>query len=273
MPVADPASVLWREGPLAYLAQCPCGEGEQRWLRGIALGAVGRYADAAAALRPLLASDVFSSLAASTLASHARQVGRHRLAQAWDERARPLARGSAYPAQALADATAGRAADAIGQGDLVAARSALSEAGAAAELAASWRAATRFGWVRAEFALLTDDPAAAVTAAQDALEAAGGAPRHEVKSTLIRGVARLVAGDPNGVADLRAAADAAAWQGLVTLEWPACAVLVSTGGAGTAHWAARAVVALRGIEAGLGDVGARRFLARADVAALLRPPT
>ncbi len=67
----------------------------------------------------------YSSLAASTLASHYRQLGRHLDARQWDERAAALAGDDV---EAGFDARLGLAADAVGVGDLAAARAGLTAA-------------------------------------------------------------------------------------------------------------------------------------------------
>lgn len=252
-----PEDLLWYDGPAAYLSATgdAAGDERSRWFRGVALGAVGRYAEAARVLAPLT-----SSLALSTRASHARQVGRHAEAASLDARALDLADTD----EARADASSGLVADALGQGDV---RTAAALLPPAREAAHGWRATTRLHWVAAELALLRGAPGEAVAEAQRAVEAAGAAsaPRHRTKSLLIRGVARKVDGDLVGArADLVAALTGAEGQGLPTLAWPSAAVLSEL----DPGFLASARRALGAIVDGLGDRGPA-FAARQDVAALL----
>lgn len=189
-----------------------------RWLAGAATGALGRYAEAFDALRPLAdrrntapdpladrrntdaptartsdAASPYPSLAASTLASLHRQIGRHVDARVLDEAALRSAGGDP---DAVFDALLGLAADAVGLGDADLARVRLRQTGPLVPAGpAGWRHRVRRGWVATEVALLTDDPVAAVAVADRALAEArtAGAPRHVVKCTLFAGVARLVA--------------------------------------------------------------------------------
>ncbi|HEU5111573.1 MAG TPA: hypothetical protein VFT95_23780, partial [Micromonosporaceae bacterium] len=94
-----------------------------RWLAAVALGGQGRYAAACGLLRELChtADPVLAALAASTLASHHRQLGGHASARTFDAAAlRSLSRwsGPRTPevAQAWSDALLGLAADALGLG-------------------------------------------------------------------------------------------------------------------------------------------------------------
>lgn len=260
-----PEDILWHEGPAAYLsseqpATGPAASGrpaDQRsaWLLGVALGAVGRYAEAGAVLTVLE-----TSLALSTLASHARQVGRHPEAAVFDRRAR----GRASSAEDRSDAVSGLVADALGQGEAAAAVALLPAARAAAY---GWRGTTRLHWVAAELALLRDLPSEAVAEAEQALRAAEGAaaPRHVTKSLLVRGVARKAAGDPAGArADVADALRRAEADGLVTLAWPAALVCAEL----DPGFAGRARLPLQAVVRGLGEQGPA-FAARPDIAAAL----
>ena len=101
-----------------------------RWLAAVVLGGQGHYAAAATVLRALLAHPhpLWGSLAASTLASHRRQLGAHAAARHLDALALRLATAGPYrphadpdavdPAGARTDALIGLAADALGLGDL-----------------------------------------------------------------------------------------------------------------------------------------------------------
>lgn len=250
-----PEDILWYDGPAAFLrSQDVSTDGRAPWLRGVALGAVGRYADAAEVLAPLN-----TSLALSTLASHARQVGRHGEAAELDGRSLHLV----HTGEDRADATTGLVADALGQGDSRTAIALLSEARTAAQ---GWRGTTRLHWVAAELALLCDAHDVAVVEAQQAVAtaSAASAPRHVTKSLLLRGVARKVAGDAIGArADLFNALTRAEDQGLATLAWPTAAVLAELDPAFTD----RARSALVTVVDGLGEQGPA-FAARPDIAAL-----
>jgi hypothetical protein len=291
--LAGPGLLLWRDGPVAFLAEVGESPADDvgRWRLGVALGAVGRYAEAHRVLRPLLldrgatsstwAGRSLASLAASTLGSHARQLGRHRLGQAWDERAARTASAAAGPgaagrglATARADAATGLVADAVGQGDARSARRLLVAATSAAS-GAGRRAGIRLAWVRAESALLTGDGQLAERAAAQALEAslAAGMRRHVIKSRLLAGVVAAVGGDgQTAVRTLRMAYAESTDLGLVTLAWPAAAVLADLDIRMTGWWRSRAGSALRLVVEGLDPASRRRFVARADIAVLLAAP-
>lgn len=255
-----PEDVLWFDGPAAYLR---LGDGGP-WLRGVALGAVGRYADAARVLRPLR-----TSAALSALASHARQVGRHEEAAGLDARALRLAATS----DERADAAVGLVADAVGVGDAAAAATCLA---VAADLVSAvgepaWRARTRLAWVRAELALLNGAPGDAVRAADTARgeATAAGARRHVAKSLLMRGVAQSTCGDrERAVADLLAALDQAQALGLVPLVWPAALVAARLLPDRAAGLRATAAEAARRVAGGL-EERADEFVARPEIADLL----
>jgi hypothetical protein len=251
-----PEDLLWYDGPAAFLRSGDGSDDERdTWLRGVALGAVGRYAEAAEVLVALT-----TSLALSTLASHARQVGRHAEATALDTRALDLSDTD----EARADATSGLVADALGQGD---ARTAVALLPSARDAAQGWRPTTRLHWVAAELALLRESADEAIDESQHAVDAASAAaaPRHVTKSLLVCGVARKVAGDvPGARADLLEALTRAEGQGLPTLAWPAAAVLAEL----DAGFADRVRPALLAIIDGLGDQGPA-FAARPDIAAWL----
>lgn len=210
-----------------------------------------------------------TSLSRSTLASHARQVGRHGEAARLDAWALALA---TYDDE-RADATSGLVADAIGLGD---ARAATERLPAAADAAgtptgrAGWRSRTRLAWVRAELGLLTGD-GSAVGAAEAAVDEAtrAAAPRHAAKSLLVRGVARLESGDRTGAAaDLLRALDEAREHGLLPLVWPAAQVAAEAVPERAGELRATAAGAVTAIVAGLGEHGAA-FAARPDVRDLL----
>lgn len=193
-----------------------------RWLAAVVLGARGYYARAAALLEPLLGcrDRVLASLAASTLASHRRQLGGHASARVFDAAALRAISGvwlagglcrAAGPdrveaggtglgrdsspaiadpdgvdvAGAVADAILGLAADALALGRQREARRLLSRV--AAREPSCWRARVRYAWVSAEVELA----AGAATAARPHAERAAaiarehGSTRHALKSDLV----------------------------------------------------------------------------------------
>jgi tetratricopeptide (TPR) repeat protein len=206
------------------------------WLLGVAHAAAGRYGSALSLLAPLVDAGedggaspemrLFSSFAAASAASAHRGLGRHDDARALDERALALSDGRAEP---TFDAYLGLASDAVGLGDLEAARSALACATELADAHPSgwWRQQVRLGWARAEVALLADDPDdAAVTAAASVEEAERArAPRHVAKGLLFQGVAELSTGSTGAVATLRRAATLAEGLGVLPVVWQARALM------------------------------------------------
>lgn len=251
------------------------------WLLGVCLAAAGRYGSAMVVLEPLAEAApadperrLFSSLAAATLASVARQLGRHAEGRRLDERALELA-GDAP--EARFDASLGLAADAVGLEDAVAADAALADAATLADGRPDWwRQRVRLDWVRAEVALLRDRPDEAASRAQAAvvLAEASGAPRHVAKGLLFHGVALVQAGElDEAAATLRRAATLAESLGAVPLVWPSRAVLgalvAPTNPAESSASLAAARVAVRQIADDLPARYAEEWLARPDVAALL----
>ena len=232
----------------------PAGSADPRtrWLAAVVLGGQGHYAAAATALRALVAhpDPPWASLAASTLASHRRQLGAHAAARRLDalalRRAPPVrgtaARGTAAggttaegtagrtaadpdgvdAAGARADALAGLAADALGLGELRAAHRLVAAAQRATS--ESWRTAVRLGWVRAELALASGDARAALAPARVALRLAeqANAVRHIAKSRLVLAAALSAAGERVSACELlHELTGQCARHGLVPLRWPA----------------------------------------------------
>jgi hypothetical protein len=224
-PRPDPAAVRGARSP------------RERLLAAIVLGAQGRYAAAATLLDALRrdSDPVVASLAASTLASHRRQLGGHRQARALDGEA--FANAAHLDTEqdpdgldatgARADALLGLAADNLALGRLAPARRLAAQA---AEEDAGWRAGVRGGWVGAEIALAAGQGADAVPHAERALETAlaRGARRHAVKSRIVLAVALRAAGAPDHRKisdDLVGNAMAAAEEcELLSLSWPAALV-------------------------------------------------
>lgn len=230
----------------AVFAAASAGGPRQRWLAAVVLGARGHYARAAALLEPLTAASdpVVSSLAASALASHRRQLGGHRDARVWDARAlRRLsgARGAGAPEPdpdgvdfggALADALLGLAADALACGRqrearLLIGRVAVGD-GLGVACLSSWRARVRHGWVGAEVELAAGDFPAAIAPAERAAALAReyGGLRHVLKSDIVLAAALSAAGLDLDRAESLAtrALDATAKAELASLEWPAAVV-------------------------------------------------
>jgi hypothetical protein len=223
------------ECPGLAIASVPA-DPRSRWLAAVALGGQGRYAAASGLLRDLgqAADPVLAALAASTIASHHRQLGGHASARTLDAAAlRALSRpGGGEPAdgeveQAWSDVLLGLAADALGLGRFGEARRLVAAARRRGD--PGWRGTIRLGWVCAEIELGSGRPARAVPHAEAAARsaAAAGSIRHRVKSALVLGAAVAVAGDRTRARDLLATARSdAAEHGLLPLVWP-CALLLA----------------------------------------------
>jgi len=253
------------------------------WLLGLSLGAAGRYGAALTCLTPLLEAGeapgtgkearLFGALAGASLGSVRRQLGRHTEARDADQRGASLAEGgeSAFACRL------GLAADAVGLGDAAAAR---------AEMEASerllperptewWRQRVRLDWVRAEIALLDEDPDAAIASAEAAVERAekARAPRHVAKSLLFQGVAQVTSGAAEGASSLRRAATLAEGLGALPLVWASRAVLgavlIGTDDTESAASLGAARSAVLAIAGELPDDLRADWLGRPDIAALL----
>lgn len=206
---------------------------ESAWLAAVVLGAQGRYAAAAAVLRGLRrAAPVIASLAASTLASHRRQLGGHGPARTLDAAALRIVGTRPGPDAAAArhDALLGLAADAVGLGRPEEARRLLAHAGGHR---AGTRQRVRSGWVGAECALLVGDHVRAVREARAAAADAQtvGSFRHITKSRVVLAAARAAEGTESSRAHARALVEAALQssldRGLVSLTWPSAQLLGS----------------------------------------------
>lgn len=260
------------------------------WLRGVALGACGRYAEALSTLDALLAGPAATArgrlalaLAAAASGSVHRQLGLHAEARTLDERGRAAVESLGPPAtEALLDCLVGLAADAVGLDDATGAAAEIVRAEAVVaerEAATGWRPRCRLDWVRAETALLTGDAAVAVAAASRALATAqdAEAPRHVAKSLLFLGVAQSTLGSAGSAAQaaatLRRAATLAESLGTLPLVWPARAVLGALvagqdpGESAASLDAARAAV--RALADNLPAALRDPWLARPDLSALL----
>ena len=251
------------------------------WLLGVALAAHGRYGGALTVLSPLIEpgeakgaapeQQLFAALAAATIASVHRQLGRHAVARDYDERGLALADSG----EAGFDARLGLAADAVGLGEEDVAKEHMAEAAALVEGRDDWwRQRVRLDWVRAEVALLEGDAEAAMGAASTAVDRAEGAlaPRHVAKGLLFLGVAQVQAGSEEAPTTLRRAATLAESLEALPLVWPARAVLGALLGEEDPAESARSLAAARsavlGIAADLPPGVRDSWLARPDVAAL-----
>jgi hypothetical protein len=222
-------------------------EPRSRWLAAVVLGGQGRYAAAAALLADLITGRdaVLAALAASTLASHRRQLGGHEAARALDaEGLRRLA--SVSDPAASSDVLLGLAADSLGVGRLGEARRLV----AAAQLQSGWRGAIRHAWVSAEIELGAGRASVAVGHAERAagLAADSGSVRHRIKSALVLGAALGAAGQGDRARPLVASArDDAVDLGLLSLVWPGALVLAELDPANSTEHCRCAAVALHSV--------------------------
>ncbi|XVS63880.1 hypothetical protein ACQPYE_37465 [Actinosynnema sp. CA-299493] len=212
------------------------GGAEERWSAAVVLGGQGHYAAAASVLGELIGrGGLFGSLAASTLASHRRQLGGHAAARVLDGRALAMAPGGGGadpddvdPAGARADALLGLAADAIGTGRLDEARRLHARVEPR-----GWRSRVRHQWLAAEIALAGGLAEHAVHPAEVAAATAreAGATRHILKSDLVLGAALVAWGTPEsvdrGVEVLLCDLNHTDRRGLFSLIWPTALVLAN----------------------------------------------
>ncbi|HEU0132556.1 MAG TPA: hypothetical protein VFQ85_16345 [Mycobacteriales bacterium] len=274
---------LSRAIELAHSSGNPDAATAALWLLGVSLGACGRYGTALTTLTPVLeageaasggSARLFGALAGASLGSIRRQLGRHAEAREVDERGLELSEGTGEAAFAC---LLGLAADSVGLND---AKTAQEKADAASELLPErptewWRQRVRLDWVRAEIALLEEDPETAVDAAEAAVERAerARAPRHVAKSLLFQGVAQIQNGDLDGAAALRRAATLAEGLGALPLVWPSRALLGALlAGADEAESDASLGAARSAVLAIAGDLPddlREEWLARDEIAALL----
>ena len=261
------------------------------WLLGVALGAGGRYGGALTVLSPLVDAGraaeatperrLFAALAAATIASVHRQLGRHAVARASDLEALALSDGAG---EAGFDALVGLASDAVGLDEADEAARRLEQARALVPPRSDewWRQRVRLGWAEAEVQLLDGQVDAAVDTALQAVERAeqARAPRHVAKGLLILGIAQVSGGtasaaghDPDAAVTLRRAATLAESLGTVPLIWPARALHGALVADDDPAESARSLAAARSAVLTLaGDLppGVRAdWLARPDIAALL----
>lgn len=260
----------------------------QHWWNAVDTAGFGFYAAASQTLATVMADAqqlfapdryIVTALCSATQASWERQAGRHSAAAALDEQALQLVRrelpreeGGMAPDTAeylqllaLADATTGRAADALGnhvegdpqqliqQGDEVLA--AVQDCDFPAELTALlqtdldnavWgycglhavRAVIRHSWVNAEVAMSVGEWERAQTFATQAVELSSQwfSPRHQVKSLLVEAAA--TSGTDPQLARKKAllAFENARATKFLPLEWAAAMLLASLPGDDISHW-------------------------------------
>lgn len=248
------------------------------WLLGVALEAAGRFGAALTVLEPLVdtadsdeaEARLFGALAAATTASVERQLGRHEQARAHDEMGLRVGSGLGDPE---AECLLGLASDAVGLGDLGEARARLAAADPlVGDRGDRWRQAVRRDWVRAEIALLAEEPAEAAAAAAGAVERAerARAPRHVATGLLFQGVAEVHDPAADAAATLRRAATLAEGLGALPVVWQARALLGAlTEGPESVRSLAAARSAALTIAGDLPDGVREEWLARPNVAALL----
>jgi hypothetical protein len=223
-----------------------CAEG--LWLRAVAAGGQGRYANAYADLASVRRAHRVGrlvSLAHSTRASFLRQLGWHVEARGWDGRALAAAAGDP---EASSDALIGLAADALGVGRFASSAAALGQARRLLD-GGPPRLAVRLAWVSAELAMATGSGATAVGHAERAVELAAAidSARHRVKSDVVLAAALCSDGQldrSRAVAD--AALDMAQRLGLVPLSWALACLL---GEIGSGNHSADQVVGVRDVSA------------------------
>jgi hypothetical protein len=224
-------------------------DARDRWLAAVVLGGQGWYAAAAALLADLITGRdaVLAALAASTLASHRRQLGGHAAARALDaEGLRRLA--GHLPGEAGSDVLLGLAADALGVGRLGEARRLVAVAAALPDV--GWRGTLRAAWVSAEIDLSAGRASVAVAHAERAFELAAdsGSVRHRIKSALVLGAALGAAGQRDRARPLVASArDDATNLGLLSLVWPGALVLAELDPANSTEHCRCAAVALHSV--------------------------
>lgn len=248
------------------------------WLLGVCRTTIGAYGPAlqglsAAAADPQVPAEL-RALPASAVGVVQRQLGRHAEAKAWDEGALEAAAGNA---EVEGEALLGLGSDAVGLGDLHAARDALRAAEAhVAKRPLWWRQQIRLDWLRAEVALLGENPDEARSAGQRAVAAAetANAPRHVAKSLLFTGVAAAQQGQQKAAVSLLArAAVLAEGLGARPLVWPSrgllSALLATTAPQDAQRSLETARSVIRAIAAELPPVLAEPWLTRRDIQNLL----
>jgi hypothetical protein len=260
------------------------------WLLGVAQASRGRFGTALTLLGGVMGPlrdalsgadtapelRLFGALAAATVASVHRQLGRHTVA--WEFDALGLTAADALPGldEAVFDCRLGLASDAVGLGEIEIAGTELGVAAGLAEIHPDWwRQRVRLDWVRAEIALLEENPMAAQESASEAIDAAerAHAPRHIAKGLLFLGVAQAHLGSPDTVTTLRRAATLAEQLGTTPLIWQARALVGALLAEDDPATSARSLQAARSavlaIAGDLPDDVREEWLNRPDIEALL----
>lgn len=251
----------------------------ERWLRGVALGACGRYGEALDTIEQIAPGTPEYSMARSLRASLLRQIGVHDLALHADREAMASA---ATPGAAI-EAMTGLSADAVGLQDALTATTMIGQARSLLERVTAdpsssatwWRHQVRLAWVQCEVALLSQDPPTAVQRAAEALQGAevAAAPRHVAKSLLFLAVSEIESGErTEAIPNLRRSLMLSTTMGFHAVAWPAHAVLAALvqGSDPTAaheHFVAASAIT-RQLGQGLTGQLAARWDARQDIKAL-----
>jgi hypothetical protein len=164
----------------------------------------------------------------------------------------------------------------VGLGEIEIAGTELAVAAGVAEVHPDWwRQRVRLDWVRAEVALLGDDPTAAQEAAAEAIDRAelARAPRHVAKGLLFLGVSQAHLGSSDTVTTLRRAATLAEQLGTTPLIWQARALVGALLAESDPGTSARSLQAARSavlaIASDLPDDVREEWLNRSDIEALL----
>ena len=170
---------------------------------------------------------VLSALAGATVASVHRQLGRHGVAQGYDEMALS---GSERHGEAGFDALLGLAADAVGLGDAETASARLGRGGRAGRGARPSGGASACGWAgcapRSRCCRAGPGTRWAARGRPSSWQSRRGRPAHVAKGLLFLGIAQLQADRAaEAAAILRRAALLAESLGTLPLQWPVRAVL------------------------------------------------
>ncbi|HQR80414.1 MAG TPA: hypothetical protein PLT68_09360 [Actinomycetota bacterium] len=250
-----------------------------QWLRGVALGASGRYGEALDVVERISVGTPEYSMARSLRASLLRQLGCHDLALVADR----VAMSSAATPGAAIEAMTGLAADAVGLQEDMTATTMLGQARSLLERVAAdphsaptwWRHHVRLAWVECEVALMQSRyPEAVRHAARSLSEAeAANAPRHVAKSLLFLAVSEIEDGDrDSGLHNLQRSLMLSNSMGLQAVAWPTHAVLAallkdSDPETARTHFLAAGAIT-ETLRLGLSGELAERWDARADIVAL-----
>ena len=251
------------------------------WLRGVALGACGRYGQALDVIEEISPGTPEYSMARSLRGSLLRQLGSHDLALRADREAM----ASAATPGAAVEAMTGLAADAVGLQDALTASTTLAQGRSLLNRVAAdprqgqtwWRHRVRMAWVQCEVALLESRYEDALAHAKEGIDAAEAAtaPRHVAKSLLFQSVA-LIESDrkDEAVPDLRRSLMLSTSMGFLAVAWPTHAVLAALLKAvepdkAHAHFVEASAIADI-VREGLTGSLAQRWDERADIVALHR---